>query len=133
MGGRPLIILDTHAMFWWLDRPRRLGPEAQQAIRHADRIGIASISLWEFAGQVERGRIRLPRPALEWIEAALSFPRVELLPLTPAIAVTAARMGSAIPGDPADRLIAATAIEMHAPLVTKDTRLHGIPTLQAIW
>lgn len=110
-----------------------MSAEARRAVERADRIGIAAISLWELAGLVERQRIRLPRSAQEWIEAAISLPRVDLLPITPAIAATAARIGGAISGDPADRLIAATALEMKAPLVTKDEQLHGLPQLEVIW
>ncbi|MEK7477382.1 MAG: type II toxin-antitoxin system VapC family toxin [Candidatus Coatesbacteria bacterium] len=133
MGGGPLIVLDTHAWFWWMNEPRRLSAEARRAVERSSRIGIAAISLWELAGLIERQRIRVPRSAQEWIESALSIPGVELLPITPAIAATAARIGGAIPGDPADRLIAATALEMKAPLVTRDERLHGLPHLEVIW
>ena len=133
MGGGPLIVLDTHVWIWWVDHAGRLSATAKRAIDHASRIGISAISLWEVGSLTERGRIRTSRSTLEWLEAGLSLPRVELLPLTPAIAATAARIGGAISGDPADRLIAATSLEMKAPLVTKDQRLHGLPQLEVIW
>ena len=133
MGSGPLIVLDTHVWIWWVDHAGRLSPSARRAIDHASRIGISAISLWEVGSLTERGRIRTSRSTLEWLEAGLSLPRVELLPLTPAVAATAVRLGGTALGDPADRIIAATALEMKAPLVTKDERLHGLPQLEVIW
>jgi PIN domain nuclease of toxin-antitoxin system len=60
---------------------------------------------------------------------------VRTIPLTPAIAATAVALPSSFPGDPADRLIYATAIENSVPLVTKDRRLrdHPSPRPVAVW
>lgn len=91
------------------------------------------IAVWELAVMVERGRITARRPLGEWLEEALAQPRVELLPLTPAIASLGARFGSAIPGDPADRMILATAMEYGAALVTKDSRLAETKLVRTIW
>ena len=118
-----MIILDTHAWIWWVSDPGRLGRKATRVIRSARALGVAAISCWEVATLVEKGRIRLDRSPLDWIEEALALPRVELFPLTPAVAVRAAQLGPAFPGDPADRLIAATALIQSAPLVTKEVRV----------
>jgi PIN domain nuclease of toxin-antitoxin system len=55
---------------------------------------------------------------LDCLEEALALPKVELLPLTPLIAVKATQLGKDFPGDPAGRVIAATSIVESAPLVT---------------
>jgi PIN domain nuclease of toxin-antitoxin system len=78
-------------------------------------------------------RIQLDRDVLVWIRQALAMPRVELLPLTPEISVAAAGFGVDFAGDPADRIIAATALELRAPLVTKDLRLRAFKQLKTIW
>jgi len=66
-----------------------------------------------------RGRISLDRPVLAWVRQALARPRVELRPLTPQIAVAAAKLDG-LTGDPADRMIYATATATGATLITKD-------------
>ena len=70
---------------------------------------------------------------LDWLEQALSLPKVELIPLTPLIAVKATQLGNHFPGDPADRVIAATSIVESAPLVTKDSRVHASGAVAVIW
>jgi PIN domain nuclease of toxin-antitoxin system len=67
------------------------------------------------------------------LEQALSLPKVELLPLTPQIAVKATQLGNDFPGDPADRVIAATSLVESAPLVTKDFEVHDSGAVAVIW
>ncbi len=81
----------------------------------------------------ERGRIVLDREVLPWVEQALALPRVELLPITPAIAVRSASLSRRFPGDPADRIIAASAIVFRARLVSKDRRMKSLPELRILW
>jgi PIN domain nuclease of toxin-antitoxin system len=95
-------------------------------------VGIAAISCWEVAMLVEKARLDLDRDVLVWVQQALAQPRCTLLPLTAEVAVAAARLGSE-GSDPADRLIAATAISQRAALVTKDQRLRRSKHLQTIW
>lgn len=83
---------------------------------------------------VAKERLRLDRDTLAFLRQALALPRVRLLDLTPEAAVTAARLGtSTLPGDPADCMIAATALENRASVVTKDSRLRRWRELQTIW
>ena len=84
------------------------------------------------AAAVARGRISLDRDPLEWIEQALALPRLQRLPLTPAIAVKATRLGQ-FHGDPADRLIVATALIDGATLVTRDKTIRQYAPLSCIW
>ena len=70
---------------------------------------------------------------LEWIERALALPALELLPLAPEIAAASTRLGPDWPGDPADRIIAATALHHGAILVTRDQRLRGRRELRTCW
>ncbi len=72
-------------------------------------------------------------PIRSWLEQLAA--QVRTLPLTPAIAETAVSLPSSFPGDPADRLIYATAIEHGLQLVTKDRRMraHRHPRAVALW
>lgn len=128
-----MIVLDTHAWIWWTSEPARLGRRAQRALKTARRIGVPAICCLEVARLAARGRIRLDRPVLEWMFDALAMPRVELIPLTPAIATRAADLPAEFPGDPADRLIAATALVEHGSVITKDTRIASADVLETLW
>ena len=128
-----MIVLDTHAWIWWVSKPARLGRDARREIDRAKRIGIPAICCLEVATLAARGRISLDRPALQWMHDALELPRVDLLPLNPAVATKAAELPSVFPGDPADRLIAATAILEAALLITKDERMQESAVIRTAW
>ena len=64
---------------------------------------------------------------------ALAVPRVELIPLTPAIATRAADLPPEFPGDPVDRLIVASALVEHGRVVSKDDRIAGAGAVETIW
>lgn len=89
------------------------------------------MSVLELADLVERGRIELGLPTRSWIRAAISQERVEILPLSPEIAVDAAQLSFV--GDPFDRVIYATARANDAPLVTRDERIRAFDPGRTIW
>ncbi len=78
-------------------------------------------------------RLELDRDLLVWIRQALAAPRTELLALSPEIAVSASRLPADFGADPADRMIAAAALEAGAAVVSKDARLKGLPGLKTVW
>ncbi len=128
-----MIVLDTHAWIWWAAEPRRLSVRAREAIAQAESLGVSAISCWEVAMLVAKGRLQLDRDVLVWLRQALALPRVVTLPLSPATAVAASRLPEDFPGDPADRMIAASALENRSPVVSKDARLRGRIGLRTIW
>lgn len=128
-----MILLDTHAWLWWVADPSKLSRKAYAEIKRADRIGISAISCLEVATAAAKGRISIDRGVLDWLEQALAQPAVELLPLTPAISVKATQLGAAFHGDPADRIIVATALLEAAVLVTKDARILNYAAVPTIW
>jgi PIN domain nuclease of toxin-antitoxin system len=127
-----VIVLDTHAWIWWASDPDRLGRRARAALEAAERIGVPAVCCFEVAAAAARGRISLDRSPLEWLQQALGLPRAELLALTPAIAVRATQLG-AFHGDPADRLIVATALVHDATLVTKDRHIRAYTPVTSLW
>lgn len=82
---------------------------------------------------VEKGRLQLDRDPLTWLKQALAQPKIRLLTLTPEIAVLSSKFASEIPGDPADRIIAATASQHRARLVIKDMRLRKARSIETVW
>ncbi|HVO49911.1 MAG TPA: type II toxin-antitoxin system VapC family toxin [Thermoanaerobaculia bacterium] len=129
-----MILLDTHAWIWWAaETPRRLTARARRAIAESPSIAVSAISPWEVAMLVAKGRLELDRDVLVWIRQALALPRVTLVPLTPEIAVRSTRLGAGFPGDPADRIIVASARELGASLVTKDQVLRRAEGVRTVW
>lgn len=130
-----MILLDTHAMIFDALTPERLSQAAQAAIEAgAERgeLACADISLWEIAMLIARGRLELaiePRP---FIDDLLLARRIRVLPITPEVAVLAQSTAFAH-GDPADRLIAATALQQRCALVTADKRLQDLPGVSTVW
>ena len=126
-----MIVLDTHAWIWSTSDPDRLSRRAAKEIQRSRRVGLSAISLWELAVLVRKKRLTLDRDLLEWSEHALEDPKLELLPLTPAVAALGSELE--IHGDPGDRIIAATALLTGAALVTKDAQLRGYGALKTVW
>lgn len=133
MGDGSLILLDTHVWIWRHLAPSKLSRAARREIEAKAPIGIPAIACLELSVLVNRGLLKLDRPTLEWIEDALAERDTELVPISPAIAVRAAGLGGTSVTDPADRLIAATAIELDATLITKDQRLLDYAAIRSVW
>jgi PIN domain nuclease of toxin-antitoxin system len=130
-----MILLDTHAMIFDALTPERLGPAAQAAIEagaERGQLACSDISLWEVSMLIARGRLDPGVDPQAFIEDMLMARRIRVLPITPAIAVRAQSPHFAH-GDPADRLIAATAQQQKCPLVTADQRLQNLPDLHTLW
>lgn len=127
------VLLDTHVLHWWSAEPERLSRAATRALEDADELALASISWFELAWLARHERIVLTIPIRSWLEQLAA--QVRTVQLTPAVADTASSLPSSFPGDPADRLIYATAIEHGWRLVTKDRRMHTHrhPRPLALW
>jgi len=127
------VILDTHVLHWWAAEPKRLSRNARRALVAADELAVAAITWFELAWLARHERILVTIPVRSWLEQLES--QVRTIGITPAVAETAASLPASFPGDPADRLIYATAVEHGLRLVTKDARLreHRHPRPVALW
>jgi PIN domain nuclease of toxin-antitoxin system len=112
------LLLDTHVVHWWSAEPQRISEPAREALDEAQELAVAAISWFELAWLARHERILLRIPIRSWLDGLAS--QLRTIGVTPAIADTATALPSSFPGDPADRLIYATAIEHGLPLVTKD-------------
>lgn len=120
------LLLDTHVWLWFMLANAELASNEQNAINRAaasGRLRIAAISVWEAALLALRGRVALRRPLAQWIAEAVSAPGLSIEPLLPQVAVEAASLPETFHGDPADRLIVATARVANATLMTRDQRI----------
>jgi len=128
-----VIILDTHAWIWWTTDSSNLSEKASKAIKNASRIGIPAICCWEIAMLAAKKRIGLSMDVQVWIDLALQKNRVQIVPLSPEIAVLSSRLPGEFHGDPADRLIVATSLALKAPLVSKDCKISSCGFVRTIW
>ena len=121
------LLLDTHAIVWWLAGEARFSRPQFAALQSAEdrseRFAVAAVSLWEIAWLGARGRLVDPEQRIRDIESEHGL--VDVLPLTGRIAIDAAALGRGFPGDPVDRLIAATARVYGMTLVTADRRIRA--------
>ena len=130
-----MILLDTHAWLWWLSDPSRLSHRAAQRIEAARADGvvaISTISAWEAALLVQKGRLELRLPVRDVVAACERLPFFRFVPIGAEIAIAAVELGG-LHADPADRLIIATARHEGLELVTKDERLQAWPGVTTTW
>ena len=119
-----MLLLDTHVVLWWQADGDRLSRRAAQEIDRSDGLLVSPISCWEITMLLLKERVALDRPVDRWIGDLFADERIEPAPLTPSTAVHAGLLSTTdFSGDPADRILYATARELAVPLVTKDSRI----------
>jgi PIN domain nuclease of toxin-antitoxin system len=131
-----LIVLDTHALVWWVSGSKPLSARAKREVRSAQAAGLlraSAISLLEISTAVRRGRLALGVPLDQWCGDLARLPELQVQAVTGEIALLAGSFDDLVPGDPADRIIAATALALDAKLVTADAQLRRVPRLQTVW
>jgi PIN domain nuclease of toxin-antitoxin system len=102
------------------------------AKHEAEVIGVSAISCWEVAKLVEYQRLVLPCDITTWFQQALAYPGVQVLELTPEIAIESTQLPGTFHRDPADQLIVATARIYACPLVTADNKILDYAHVQII-
>ncbi len=119
------LIMDTHIWYWFVTGDETLSKKVIETINqasHKDSLYLSAISLWEIAMLENKNRIHFKLPTLQWIESALKGAPIQLLPITPAVAVESCRLED-FHGDPADRIIVATARVENLTLLTRDKKI----------
>lgn len=125
MGRAALILLDTQVMLWLRSGDPKLGERARIEIDRAwrsDGLSVSAISFWEVAMLKDKGQLRFPEDVGMWRREQLEQGVVEI-PVDGDIGIRAAQLRG-FHGDPADRIIVATALAGHR-LVTSDHRILG--------
>ncbi|HEV2323031.1 MAG TPA: type II toxin-antitoxin system VapC family toxin [Terracidiphilus sp.] len=130
-----MILLDTHVIVWFLGSPERLSARARHALLQAansgEGVGYSSVSIFEIAYAVHRKRLTLTVAVEDFIRAIEK--KLTEVPLSTAIAISAADFPEPFHGDPMDRIIAATAIVENCTLITHDDRIRRAGVCKTLW
>ena len=129
-------LLDTCAFLWDAGDRRKLSRKASRAISRAaddDRLLLSVISCWEVAKLVQKDKLRLALPIRDWLDKALSRNGLELVNLSPEIAAESTELPGFFTGDPADRIIVATARTMNLTVITADHCILEYSGVRTIW
>jgi len=118
-----LTVLDTHALIWLDQETSDLGVQSRQrvdAVLKDGQLAVSAISFWEATMLAAKGRITMALSPFAWRRDLLGLGLVEI-PVDGEMGVTAAELD--LHGNPADRIIAATALLRGAVLITADSPL----------
>jgi PIN domain nuclease of toxin-antitoxin system len=128
------ILLDTHALIWWVSGSRKLTREQGRVIEQAkfNSLFLSEMSFWEIAMLVEANTLTLREPFEDWLERASAAPAIQCIGITPTIAREMASLSTTRNWDPADRIIVATARVWGARLVTSDSRIIDSGLVQTV-
>jgi PIN domain nuclease of toxin-antitoxin system len=137
LGERIVIVLDTHALIWWVSEPAKVPSKARRvldaAVKAGQPISVSAISVWEIAMLVSRNRLTLTIDVAVWVAKVEALPFLSFVPVDNRIAARAVHLEDLASRDPADRMIAATALGLGATLVTADAHLRAYRALKTLW
>ncbi len=131
-----MIVLDTHAWVWWLSSPERVSKPAREVIARAmerREIFLSSISSWEIALLIRKGRLELAMPVEDWVARSEALPFLQFVACDNHIVLRSNRLPGTLHEDPADRIIIATALSLGASLVSKDRKIRDYPHVKTVW
>lgn len=121
------LLLDTHIWLWLMEGiEREIARPVTESLRAVSRSGdllVSAISIWEVALLESKSRVRLSIEIDEWVRRGSRAPGLRVAGLSPEILIDSTRLPGRLHGDPADRMIVATARRTGATLVTRDQRI----------
>ncbi len=125
-----MILLDTCGLLWLASEPEKLSQKARHRIEDAAVVYVSAITGFEIGLKQKSGKLRLPVPPQQWLEAVLEHHDISVAELDLDVCVKATQLPP-IHKDPCDRFIIATAMQMKVPVVTTDGRFaeYGIEVL----
>lgn len=129
------VLLDTHMWVWWLTSGSPLSRAERAALdAHAERreLFVSAISLWEAQMLHAKRRLELPLAFRDWLARAADERMLTVIPLDVAVILALDALPASFHGDPADRLIVATARSRKLALATRDATIRKSRTAK-LW
>lgn len=129
-------VTDTHGLIWYLEDSPRLSPAAREIFSACDDgsalVFVPTICLVEIVYLEEKGRI--PSTLRAQLETHLREGRsgLVLAPLTHEVAAALRRVPRTDVPDMPDRIIAATDVHLHLPLISRDRRIE-VSEVSTVW
>ena len=120
------LLLDTHVWIWLASGNAILSQGTRRAVERArerEHLLISPISIWEISMLVERKRIALEMDLTDWLQQWVELPGIMTAEFSFRVALLSNRLPGSLHGDPADRILIATAYEENAVLVTADEKI----------
>jgi PIN domain nuclease of toxin-antitoxin system len=130
-GAPGVVVLDTHVLIHDALAPARLSRRAKRLL-DSEPLACSDISLWEIGMLVSKGRVRVEAQIEPFLEDILRARNLRVLAISPRIAALA-QSPEISHADPADRIIAATAIAHRARLLSADDQLKRLASVEVIW
>jgi PIN domain nuclease of toxin-antitoxin system len=131
-----VIVLDTHALVWWVTGDAALSKKAKTTINRElanGEILVSAISAWEIAMLVARGKLVLTMEVNAWLATVAAIQSLRFVPVDTEIAARSVDLPGEFHKDPADRMIVATARKFAAPVVTKDEKIRAYAHVKTVW
>jgi PIN domain nuclease of toxin-antitoxin system len=133
-----MIVLDTHALIWWVNGDNKLSARAQKVIESEmtvddGKILVSAITAWEIAMLINKNRLALTMNLNEWLNTVISIDAVQFVPVDNEVAIQSVKLPGDFHQDPADRMITALARHYSAALVTSDEKIRNYKHVKTIW
>jgi len=120
------LLLDTCAAIW-MTQGSFLEPEALEAMKQASDerrpLRLSLITAWELGLLAKSGKAAMAAPPAAVFQAFLNLPGVQAQPLTAEILIDSSLLPGQVHGDPADRILIATARALDLTIVTRDRNI----------
>lgn len=130
------ILIDTHVVIWYFADPTQLSKPTENAIDKAEKNGmifVSSITIVELIYLIEKNKI--PKDVLDLLRVALddSTTAFSLIEMSREISDKVENIPRLTVPDMPDRIIAATALHLNIPLITKDYKIQALQNIRTIW
>jgi len=131
------MVIDSHTLLWWLDGDDRLSARAKRILENEaaepDSLIVSAVTFWELRLKEVRGRLTPRKPVHTWPELIRRLPHMRIEEVRVEHWLRVAEMDWKN-RDPADRIIAATALHPGVPVVTVDEKFHRVDSpVKAVW
>ena len=132
-----MIVLDTHALLWWVNgKVDQFHDKTWMLIESESKkqqLSFSAISIWEIAMLVRDNRIILDRSINEWVNQLLDSDSIKVINSDSRILCESVYLPGEFHADPADRIIVATARHFDATLISKDQKILKYSHVKALW